>query len=99
MHGRDLMDTRRGEVERNRVTGGSETSAESAGADSDAGKDAPLPQHNTMADLAMNNPEACDLPFGEYMLRKWEGVQRSGVGGSGEGDEKPPGVAALLGDP
>ena len=71
------------------AVGGAETSAESAGADRDAGKDAPLPQHNTMADLAMKNPEACDLPFGEYMLRKWVGVQRGGVGGSGEGDEKP----------
>lgn len=73
------------------AAGDAEASAESAEAGRDSGGDAPSPRHNTMADLAMESPEACDLPFGEYILRKWAGVQRGG-GGEAEGDEKPPDV-------
>jgi isopenicillin N synthase-like dioxygenase len=31
---------------------------------------------NTMLDLAVANPELRDVPFGEYIMRKWGGVLR-----------------------
>ena len=38
----------------------------------DAGEGRP----NTMLDLAAADPSALDLPFGEYIMRKWGGVFR-----------------------
>lgn len=30
--------------------------------------------HNTMLDLAMSDPTSLNIPFGEYIMRKWSGV-------------------------
>ena len=39
------------------------------------GENAEKTSHNTMLDLAIKNPGTLDLPFGEYILNKWAGVQ------------------------